>query len=117
MARREERAEWPGVGDFIRAQREFARLSIRQMASLAKISNPYLSQIERGVYKPSAEVLKNIAQALHISAETLYAHAGLLDEESSERTPSVEEAIRLDPRLSSEQKGALISVYRQFAAE
>ena len=115
MATREERAEWSALGDFIRAQRELARLSIRQMAGLAKISNPYLSQIERGVYKPSADVLKNIAHALDISAETIYAQAGLLDESSDDSTPRVEEAIRLDPRLSSEQKQALINVYRQFS--
>lgn len=117
MATREERAEWPAVGEFIRTQRELARLSIRQMAELAKISNPYLSQIERGVYKPSAEVLKNIARALDISAETLYAQAGLLDGDSKESTPRVEEAIRLDRRLSSEQKEALINVYRQFSGQ
>jgi transcriptional regulator with XRE-family HTH domain len=117
MASEEETADWHTLGDYIRAQRELARLSIRQMAALAKISNPYLSQIERGVYKPSAEVLKSIARALDLSAETLYEQAGLLDEESRERMPRVEEAIRLDPRLSTEQKQALITVYRQFAGE
>src|SRR6058998_2393355 len=99
---------WKAVGEFIRSQRRLADLSIRQLSNLAKVSNPYLSQIERGIYKPSAEVLKAIAGALHIQAETLFARAGLL-EEASERGPSdVERSIRLDPRLGAEQKSALI---------
>ncbi len=72
-----------GVGEFIKAQREMANLSLRQLAEIAKISNPYLSQVERGMYKPSADVLKSIAAALKISAETMYAQAGLLDEVAS----------------------------------
>ena len=64
---------WRSLGDFIRSQRELANLSMRQLAEIAKISNPYLSQVERGLYKPSADVLKSIANALHISAETMYA--------------------------------------------
>ena len=71
---------WRSLGDFIRSQRELANLSMRQLAEIAKISNPYLSQVERGLYKPSADVLKSIANALHISAETMYTQAGLLDE-------------------------------------
>ena len=71
---------WRSLGDFIRGQRELANLSMRQLAEIAKISNPYLSQVERGLYKPSADVLKSIANALHISAETMYAQAGLLDD-------------------------------------
>ena len=70
-----------GLGEFIRTQRELANLSLRQLADLAKVSNPYLSQVERGLYKPSAEVLKQIAKALHLSAETFYHQAGLLDED------------------------------------
>src|SRR5450631_1147626 len=99
-----------GVGEFIKAQRELANLSLRQLAEIAKISNPYLSQVERGMYKPSADVLKNIAGALKISAETMYAQAGLLDEAAGvgETTRDVEHAIRLDPRLSAEQKETLI---------
>ncbi len=73
-------AAWHSLGDFIRSQRELANLSMRQLAEIAKISNPYLSQVERGLYKPSADVLKNIANALHMSAETMYAQAGLLDD-------------------------------------
>jgi transcriptional regulator with XRE-family HTH domain len=98
------------LGKFIRLQRELAHLSLRQLSELADVSNAYLSQVERGLYHPSAQVLKGIAEALEISAEELYARAGLLDEES--RRPSVEEAIRLDDRLTPEQKEALLGVYR-----
>jgi transcriptional regulator with XRE-family HTH domain len=105
-----------GIGEFIRAQRGLAKLSLRQLAKAAQVSNAYLSQVERGVYKPSAKVLKHLSEALHVSAETLYARAGLLDErDPSEPTPSVEDAVRLDPRLNTEQKETLIRVYRSFA--
>ena len=104
------------LGDFIRQQRELANLSLRRLAELANVSNPYLSQIERGLYKPSADVLKNIAAALRISAETMYAQAGLLDrrEGAADGGPGVEEAIRLDPTLSADQKDTLIRIYRGF---
>ena len=106
---------WKGLGEFIRAQRELANLSLRQLADLAKVSNPYLSQVERGLYKPSAEVLKNIANALHMSAETMYAQAGLLDEDSKDAAPrGVESAIKLDPQLTQDQKETLIRIYRGF---
>jgi transcriptional regulator with XRE-family HTH domain len=88
---------------------------LRQMADLARVSNPYLSQVERGLYRPSADVLKAIADALHISAETMYARAGLLDDASAEG--GVEEAIYIDPYLSSDQKEALIRVYRGFVGD
>jgi transcriptional regulator with XRE-family HTH domain len=111
-------AIWRGVGDFIRGQREMANLSLRQLADIAKISNPYLSQIERGLHKPSADVLKNLASALKISAETMYAQAGLLDGTAAQRTaagaPVVEEAIRADARLTEDQKQTLVSIYRGF---
>jgi transcriptional regulator with XRE-family HTH domain len=111
-------AIWRGVGDFIRGQREMANLSLRQLADIAKISNPYLSQIERGLHKPSADVLKNLASALKISAETMYAQAGLLDGTAAQRTaagqPVVEEAIRGDARLTEDQKQTLVSIYRGF---
>jgi len=111
-------AIWRGVGDFIRGQREMANLSLRQLADIAKISNPYLSQIERGLHKPSADVLKNLASALKISAETMYAQAGLLDGTAAERSaagaPAVEDAIRSDARLSEDQKQTLVSIYRGF---
>lgn len=83
---------------------------------MARVSNAYLSQVERGVYRPSAQVLKSIADALHISAEALFVRAGLMDEDGGgERRLDVEEAIRLDERLSEEQKEALLRVYRGFA--
>lgn len=102
------------VGEFIRLQREIADLSLRQLADLADVSNAYLSQVERGLYHPSAQVMKGIADALHISAEELYTRAGLLDEAA--RTVDVEEAIRLDDRLTPDQKDALLRVYRGFLA-
>lgn len=106
---------WKHLGEFIRAQRELADMSVRQLAELAKVSNPYLSQVERGLYKPSAEVLKSIANALQISAETMYAQAGLLDEDADARKAGqVEHAIRLDPQLSQDQKETLIRIYRGF---
>jgi transcriptional regulator with XRE-family HTH domain len=101
------------VGEFIRLQREIADLSLRQLADLADVSNAYLSQVERGLYHPSGQVLKGIADALHISAEELYTRAGLLDE-AARRAPDVEEAIRLDERLTPEQKDALLRVYQGF---
>jgi transcriptional regulator with XRE-family HTH domain len=106
-----------GVGDFIRSQRELANLSLRQLAEVAKISNPYLSQIERGLHKPSADVLKNIAAALQISAETMYAQAGLLEntpERSARNASGVEAAVGLDVRLSADQKETLVRIYRGF---
>jgi transcriptional regulator with XRE-family HTH domain len=106
---------WRTLGDFIRGQRELANLSMRQLAEIAKISNPYLSQVERGLYKPSAEVLKSIANALHISAESMYAQAGLLDESPGEESHhGVEHAVKLDPQLTVDQKEALMRIYRSF---
>jgi transcriptional regulator with XRE-family HTH domain len=110
-------AVWNGVGEFIRAQREMARLSLRQLAEIANISNPYLSQVERGLHKPSADVLKNLASALKISAETMYAQAGLLDGDTTSAgraAHEVEDAIRLDARLSPDQKETLARIYRGF---
>ena len=106
---------WRSLGDFIRGQRELANLSMRQLAEIAKISNPYLSQVERGLYKPSADVLKSIANALHMSAETMYAQAGLLDDSADDESHhGVEHAVKLDPRLSVDQKEAIIRIYRSF---
>ncbi len=103
------------LGQFLKTQRRIANLSIRQLASLAKVSNPYLSQIERGLYRPSADVLKNLADALQISAQSLYSKVGLVEPNPDEDViPDAEEAIRMDPRLSPEQKEALIRVYRNF---
>jgi len=97
-------------------QRELADLSLRQLAELANVSNAYLSQVERGLYTPSAQVLKNIAEALDLSTETLYQRAGLLGDDAKRDRPTVEEAIRLDERLSAEQKDTLIRVYRGFVS-
>ncbi|MGB8909571.1 MAG: helix-turn-helix transcriptional regulator [Candidatus Cybelea sp.] len=107
---------WRSLGDFIRGQRELANLSMRQLAEIAKISNPYLSQVERGLYKPSADVLKSIANALHISAETMYAQAGLLDDSEGrdESHHGVEHAVKMDPSLTTDQKEAIIRIYRSF---
>src|SRR3984957_2489387 len=101
---------WRSLGDFIRGQRELANLSMRQLAEIAKVSNPYLSQVERGLYKPSAEVLKSIASALQISAETMYNQAGLLDDDAGTKghdAGRVEQAIHGDSRLSKDQKDTL----------
>lgn len=113
MAEEEPRS---AIGEFIRSQRRLAKLSLRQLAEVAKVSNAYLSQVERGIYKPSAKVLQRLSQALQVSAETLYARAGFLEEDAEEREPpGVEQAIRLDPRLSEDQKETLLRVYRGFA--
>lgn len=103
------------LGDFIRQQRENAQQSIRDLARAAGVSNPYLSQIERGIRRPSAEILQQIARALEISSETLYVRAGILEGESSRRL-SVPEAINVDDRLTPEQRQSLLSVYRSFVA-
>lgn len=102
------------LGDFIREQRRSARLSLRKLSDLAGISNPYLSQIERGLRKPSAEILQAIAKALRISAETLYVRAGILDEERDQDL--VAEILR-DPSISERQKQVLIDIYRSFTEE
>jgi transcriptional regulator with XRE-family HTH domain len=110
-----DRAPWSSVGEFIKSQRELANLSLRQLAEMASISNPYLGQIERGLYKPSADVLKNIASALRISAESMYAQAGLLDETQPQPGDAdVEQAIKGDAALSNDQKETLIRIYRVF---
>ena len=101
------------LGEFIRNQREIARLSLRQFATPAHISNPYLSQIERGLYEPSASVLKAIATAMGIPPERLYEVAGWFEHESSDKH-EVETAVRTDPRLTDSQKEALIAVYHGF---
>ena len=107
------------LGDFIKQRREAAQQSIRDLSRLAGVSNPYLSQIERGLRKPSAEILQQIARALHVSAETLYIRAGILDGDAnapktSTLTASVEEAVLADPLLSTEQKNTILSVYRSY---
>jgi transcriptional regulator with XRE-family HTH domain len=105
------------LGAFIRAQRRLANLSLRQMADLAHVSNPYLSQLERGLHEPSVRVLQAIGRALDLSAETLLAQAGLLDPDvdgDHADAPSTEAAIRRDPQLTDDQKQALLVVYRSY---
>ncbi len=104
------------VGEFIKNQREVASMSVRRLANLANISNPYLSQIERGLRKPSADILQQIARALKISAETLYERAGILDPEHAGGRPGVRDAIAGDPLLTNEQRQALLNVYESFVA-
>ena len=101
------------LGSFIREQRGTARLSLRRLSEMAGVSNPYLSQIERGLRRPSAEILQQIAKALRISAETLYVQAGILEEE---RHSDVPRAIFADPQLTAEHKQALIQIYRSFVS-
>jgi len=126
-------AQREALGAFIHEQRKRANLSLRQLAELTKLSNPYLSQVERGLHQPSVRVLKAISDALNLSAETMLAEAGLLDAMAATGTdgktdaqadgtavgekqavPDTEDAIRANPRLSDEQKAALIAVYRSM---
>ena len=106
---------WNELGAFIREQRSTARLSLRRLSELAGISNPYLSQIERGLRRPSAEILQQIAKALRISAETLYVQAGILDPPTD--VPDLARQILADPHLSEEQKQALVRIYLSFRRE
>ena len=99
------------VGLFIKEQRERSALSIRKLAEMTGVSNPYLSQIERGIRTPSAEILRSIAGALSIRTETLYQRAGLLDEKE---TIDVAEAVRGDTNLTHNQKSALMEIYDSF---
>ena len=102
------------LGSFIRAQRQMANLSLRELSAMTEVSNPYLSQIERGLSEPSARVLKSIAQALNISAEALFAQAGLMSESTRADDDATETALRMDPRLTEPQKRALLAVYRSY---
>ncbi len=107
------------LGDYLREQRVAARLSLRQLAEQAGVSNPYLSQIERGLRRPSAEVLQQIAKALRISAEQLYIRAGILSPEEGVGGASaltVELAVLADPGLTERQKQSLLDVYSSFLA-
>ena len=110
------------LGAFIRTQRQMANLSLRQLAELTHLSNPYLSQVERGLHQPSVRVLRQISDALNQSAETLLTQAGLLDaavtgaegDQEADSKPRTEDAIQADKRLTDEQKAALIAVYRSM---
>ena len=119
-------AQRDALGAYIRSQRKLANLSLRQLAELTSLSNPYLSQIERGLHQPSVRVLRLLSDALNVSAETLLAEAGLLDPDSSAgpatdadpgagpSLPEVEAAIRADHRLGDDQKAALITLYQSM---
>ena len=102
------------LGDFIREQRRLGRLSLRKLSEISGISNPYLSQIERGLRRPSAEILQQIARALSLSVETLYVRAGILEPSSGEL--SLTDQIRRDPWLDDEQKQTLVHIYESFRA-
>jgi transcriptional regulator with XRE-family HTH domain len=104
------------LGGYLREQRDAAGMSLRQLAEQAGVSNPYLSQIERGLRKPSAEVLQQIAKALRISAEQIYVQAGILQPDN-DQVRSVELAVLADPVLTARQKQALLAVYQSFRAE
>ncbi|MEJ5254946.1 MAG: helix-turn-helix transcriptional regulator [Acidimicrobiales bacterium] len=112
MAELEQR--WSDLGAFIREQRRIGQLSLRRLSELAGVSNPYLSQIERGLRKPSAEILQQIARALQISAETLYVRAGILDQRDG--SVDVVGEIRRDPALTETQKKTLVQIYETFRA-
>lgn len=103
------------VGEYIREQRAAAQVSLRQLAKLAGVSNPYLSQVERGLRKPSAEILQQIAKALRISAETLYVRAGILEERGG--NPDLVAAILTDEALTERQKNVLLDIYASFTRE
>ncbi|GLY74718.1 helix-turn-helix domain-containing protein [Actinoallomurus iriomotensis] len=103
------------IGEYIREQRQRAKVSLRQLADATGVSNPYLSQIERGLRKPSAEILQQIAKGLRISAEALYVQAGILDERESDT--DVQAAIRADVGLSERQKQVLLDIYESFRNE
>ena len=101
-------------GEFVRAQRQLAQVSLRNLAKMSGVSDSYLSQIERGNYRPSPQVVKALAQAFGLKPEQLYTMLGFMDEAGEGATANVEQAIQLDPRLEPAQKEALIRVYRSF---
>jgi transcriptional regulator with XRE-family HTH domain len=103
------------IGDYIRQQREQAKISLRQLAQQAGVSNPYLSQVERGLRKPSAEILQQIAKGLRISAEALYVQAGILEDRPGDS--GVRSALLTDPQLTERQKQVLIEIYESFRKE
>jgi len=111
------RRQLEALGELIRAQRQQAELTLRDLAARTNVSNPYLSQIERGLHEPSVRVLKAIAGALNLSAESLLQQAGILEGSDPDASPpplTVEDAIAADPRLTRDQQAALLSVYRSF---
>lgn len=108
------------LGDYLREQRQGAKLSLRQLSELAGVSNPYLSQIERGLKRPSAEILQQLAKGLQVSAESLYVRAGILDDEYAGAIPPVADvrrAIAADPALTVRQKKTLIDIYESYVEQ
>jgi transcriptional regulator with XRE-family HTH domain len=106
------------LGEFIKSQREMTKMSVRRLSEMAGVSNPYLSQIERGLRKPSADILQQLAKALRISAETLYVRAGILDDQfTPAATSTVPEAIAADADLTDAHKQALLGVYESFRGQ
>lgn len=113
------REQLEALGAFIRAQRNAAQMSLRDLADAANVSNPYLSQIERGLHEPSVRVLRSIAKALNLSVESLLVRAGLLDADEGGvglGDRDVETAIRDDPSLTDDQKASLLAVYRSYTS-
>ena len=109
------KAQFERLGRVIRERRKQAEMSLRDLAARTDVSNPYLSQLERGLHQPSVRVLKAIAGALNMSAEALMVQAGMLDEpDDGEAAPSVSDAVQADPHLTDEQKSALLAVYRSY---
>jgi transcriptional regulator with XRE-family HTH domain len=108
-------ANMNSIGDYIRQQREQAKISLRQLAEQAGVSNPYLSQIERGLRKPSADILQQIAKGLRISAEALYVQAGILEDRPGDS--GVRAALLTDPQLTERQKQVLVEIYESFRRE
>jgi transcriptional regulator with XRE-family HTH domain len=106
---------WRDLGEFIRDQRRLGHLSLRKLSEMAGISNPYLSQIERGLRKPSADILQQLARALHISAESLYIRAGILEQRDDDS--DLPTAIANDPYITETQKKTLVTVYESFRIE
>ncbi len=112
------RKQLESLGTFIRDRRKAAEYSLRDLAEKANVSNPYLSQIERGLHTPSVRVLKAIATALNVSAESLLVQAGLLEGDPDKTAgPSVEDAVRADSLLTDDQKAAILAVYRSYVAQ
>jgi len=115
-------AQMEAFGAFIRSQRKLANLTLRQLADLTSLSNPYLSELERGMHQPTVRVLRQLSDALNVSAEMLLTQAGLIDavdgragDDDGQGTDSVERAIRTDSRLDESQKAALLAVYHSMA--
>jgi transcriptional regulator with XRE-family HTH domain len=104
-------------GEFVRAQRRLAQVSQRNLARMSGVSDSYLSQLERGNYRPSPQVVKALAQAFGLEPKQLYMMLGFIDEDDSPAAPSVEQAIQLDPKLDAAQKDALLRIYKSFVAK